>query len=36
MKYDQEYTVATTNLMKFLSSITPNEMIAKNSLPLWV
>ena len=26
MKYDQEYTVATTNLMKFLSSITPNEI----------
>ena len=26
MKYDQEYTVATTNLMKYLSSITPNEL----------
>ena len=26
MKYDQEYTFATTNLMKFLSSITPNEI----------
>ena len=26
MKYDQEYTLATTNLMKYLSSITPNEI----------
>ena len=26
MKYDQEYTAATTNLMKYLSKITPNEI----------
>lgn len=26
MKYDQEYTFTTTSLMKFLSSITPNEI----------
>ena len=26
MKYDQEYTAATTNLMKYLSKVTPNEI----------